>query len=139
MKFDESYLKDTQTSCWVWKKSKTKLGYGKASYNGKQITAHRLSFILNKGEIPLGLFVLHKCDNPSCVNPDHLFLGTQSDNIKDMHNKKRGCKQPNIKITDEMLYKIKNSSLSQRELALLYNVHQSTISKLKQRKIYDTL
>jgi len=80
-------------SCWLWTGAKRNKGYGAFSYteNGKlvQDRAHRYSYRLHKGDIPPGMFVLHKCDTPACVNPDHLFLGTNNDNIKDMLRKGR--------------------------------------------------
>jgi len=77
--------------CWIWIGSHNNHGYGKMMYprKGEFIYAHRLSYILHKGEIPDGLLVLHKCDNPLCVNPSHLFLGTQLDNVHDAIHKGR--------------------------------------------------
>jgi hypothetical protein len=89
--------------CWLWTAAKTDKGYGVLGYlndNGKNITdkAHRISWRLHYGEIPDGLCVLHKCDVSGCVNPKHLFLGTKSDNNRDMFKKKRnrsgGSKTP---------------------------------------------
>lgn len=82
------------SGCWDWQKSRNpKTGYGQLSSweDGKRMlyTAHRVSFRALVGEIPDGLFVLHKCDNRACFNPEHLFLGTQQDNITDMHQKGR--------------------------------------------------
>ncbi|MFA8692963.1 HNH endonuclease signature motif containing protein, partial [Escherichia coli] len=75
--------------CEIWQGSKTKGGYGLRYYQGKVQLAHRVSYKLNKGEIPEGLVVMRSCDNPSCVNPEHLSLGTQSDNRKDCLDKGR--------------------------------------------------
>lgn len=77
--------------CWIVK-SQTQLGYGRITLNGHRTTATRLSWILEYGAIPDSLFVLHHCDNPACVRPEHLFLGTQSDNIQDCAIKGRHAK-----------------------------------------------
>ena len=80
-------------ACWLWTGSKRHKGYGAFVYkkNGQVIQgrAHRYSYELHKGEIPAGLFVLHRCDIPACVNPEHLFLGTNRDNVEDMVSKGR--------------------------------------------------
>ena len=76
--------------CWNWKAHKTPRGYGGICVNGKKQRAHRVAWTLERGEIPDGIFVLHECDNPSCVRPSHLFLGTQKDNMRDMIKKGRG-------------------------------------------------
>ena len=78
-----------ETGCWTWLGAKTALKYGQIELDGRSIYAHRVSWELANGPIPSGLQVLHRCDNPPCVRPDHLFLGTQRDNITDMANKGR--------------------------------------------------
>jgi len=75
--------------CWNWKACKNQYGYGLFTIAGKKVVAHRLSYELEIGSIPDGLHVCHKCDNPSCVNPNHLFIGTRRDNWLDSINKGR--------------------------------------------------
>jgi hypothetical protein len=75
--------------CWLWTAAKDRLGYGYFKWDGKQGKAYRYSWTLHNGPIPTGMCVLHRCDTPSCVNPAHLFLGTQADNVRDMDAKGR--------------------------------------------------
>lgn len=101
-RFFEKVNKDGINGCWLWRggtRGRGKLKYGSAWYNGKNEGAHRLSWIFHNGYLPShkGLDpveVCHKCDNPLCVNPDHLFLGTRKDNMQDKINKGR-CGQKN--------------------------------------------
>lgn len=88
--FIEARIKEMPSGCWEWQNAKNNRGYGKATYNGKLELAHRISYRLhNHREIPKGMIVCHTCDNPGCVNPLHLFLGTYSDNMQDCKNKGR--------------------------------------------------
>jgi len=83
-------------SCWEWQASLTDKGYGQFFDKGVRILAHRYSYKLRFGKIPEGLFLCHTCDNPKCVNPDHLKPGTQKDNIQDMIAKgRRFCRNKN--------------------------------------------
>lgn len=83
------FVREDPNGCWIWIGGKTSDGYGKFYLNGIKRRAHRVAWVIRNGQIPEGLNVLHNCDNPSCVNPDHLFLGTQIDNIIDMVSKGR--------------------------------------------------
>lgn len=90
----EQYCPEAITGCWLWTGRLTNSGYGQiAKSTHGEWKAHRLFWRVANGPIPGGLCVLHKCDTPACVNPDHLFLGTQADNVQDMMNKHRSAFQ----------------------------------------------
>ena len=88
-RFDAKFDQKADNDCWPWTAATSK-GYGQIGYKGKLIYAHRLAWVFKNGAIPKGKHILHKCDNTKCVNPHHLFLGTHSDNMKDMEKKGRG-------------------------------------------------
>ncbi len=75
--------------CWIWHGDTQKYGYGRLNYHRKLYLAHRLAWILTNGPIPKGKYVLHRCDNPPCCNPDHLYIGTPADNVRDMIERNR--------------------------------------------------
>lgn len=83
-----------KSGCWIWQGASFTDGYGKCGWFGKTRRAHRVFYEVYKGAIPEGLLVLHKCDTPLCVNPDHLWLGTQNDNSRDMISKGRQPPNP---------------------------------------------
>jgi hypothetical protein len=80
---------DPRTQCWLWTGSRNAQGYGNISHEGRHLVAHRLAWLLWRGPIDVDIKVLHRCDTPPCCNPDHLFLGTQADNVADMVAKGR--------------------------------------------------
>ena len=89
MKFYEKFIVDANTGCWNWTHSLNTGGYGRVYISGKHILAHRFSYEMFNGDFDKSMFVCHKCDNPICVNPDHLFIGTAKDNNHDMMAKGR--------------------------------------------------
>ena len=130
--------------CWIWQRSKDKDGYGYIKAKGirSAYKAHRLSYKIFNGEITDGLFVCHKCDNPSCCNPEHLFLGTAQENkhdsiIKDRHATGSRCHKS--KITKEQAIYILKSSLSAPKLASEYGIHRNSIYALRSGKTWKSL
>jgi len=86
---------DQGPGCWVWPGAKRKGGYGAIWRNGRGMSTHRLAYELTYGPIPAGLLVLHRCDNPPCCRPDHLFLGDTATNVADAIAKGRHVNPPN--------------------------------------------
>lgn len=82
-RFEQNYVPEPMSGCWLWLNSTSKTGHGSFRMNGKRPSAHSASYQLHKGTVPKGLCVRHRCDIPSCVNPDHLELGTWADNNRD--------------------------------------------------------
>ena len=120
--------------CWEWQGSRLPAGYGTFGSLGKTLYAHRVSWELHFGAVPQGLFVCHKCDNPPCCNPVHLFLGTQGDNLQDMKQKGRsqvGERHWNVKLSETQVLEIRNrysrGQITQDELAKEFGVSQGTI------------
>ena len=89
-RFEDKYMPIPETGCWEWIGTMSGSGYGQIWMNDRMVGAHRVSWELEfKCEVPNGMCILHKCDNPSCVNPEHLFLGSYRDNMLDMIAKDR--------------------------------------------------
>jgi hypothetical protein len=144
-RFEEKFTKSD--GCWVWNRCKNKNGYGWFS-TGKytKVKAHRLAWIMARGTIPGGLHVCHTCDNPPCVNPDHLFLGTQLQNIHDCRDKGRvpkGQGRSMSKLSDENVIKIRQlytaGGITQRELSSMFGVAQVSISRIVTQKYWKHL
>lgn len=126
--------------CWEWSGSKDPCGYGRIKSLGKNFSVHRIAYELWIGSVEDNS-VLHKCDNPSCFNPDHLFLGTQADNMKDMVVKGRGYQpkwagesHPNSRLSDEDITSIKSDTRTQRVIASEYGITQAHVSNIKNGK-----
>lgn len=132
--------------CWLWTGAKSPLGYGafRMFRPKRTVRAHRISYELHKGPIPAGLLVCHACDNPSCVNPAHLWLGTPGDNARDRDRKDRvqhGEKHYAAKLTAEDVAEIiKQSGLrTQVEIARTFGVDRSNISHILSGKRWKRL
>lgn len=126
-----------ENGCWQWRAHTDKDGYGVLPGDRRNIRAHRFSYERHIGEIPQGLIVCHKCDNPGCVNPDHLFVGTAKDNAQDALQKGRhyaGEKNGRSKLTDNDVLIIQKSTLSGPDLARHFGVNRSTINRIKRGK-----
>jgi hypothetical protein len=137
--FAEAMPTGEPDECWEWKGFRNTAGYGRGPHD---VPAHRLSWEMHNGPIPDGLFVCHRCDNPPCVNPAHLFLGTAKDNIDDMVRKDRHSKhQRPTTIPDEVVRVIRErhaqGGITQRKLAAEFGVspaHLSGIVRCERRR-----
>ncbi len=118
-RFSKRWILDNASGCHVWSRSKRN-GYGAFEDGSGETYAHRVAWKLKNGNIPTGMRVLHRCDNPACVNADHLFLGTQSDNMADMTKKGRHGRQ---KLTDDQV-------LQMRAIYRSQSVTQAALSKM---------
>lgn len=151
--FEEDYRKkvvipEDAGECWEWGGSRTVGGYAIVHNGRRQMYAHRLSYEIHNGPIPDGLWVLHRCDNPPCTNPAHLFAGTAADNALDREQKgrgarnipptKRGSANYRAKLTESDVVKIRQAYASggifQKALANQFGVDQSIISEIITRK-----
>lgn len=147
-RFEENYTPEPMSGCWLWHGPALRRGYGRIRVSGRNLLAHRLAYELHCEPVPAGMNVLHKCDTPSCVNPAHLFVGTQRDNVHDMRAKHRGSllsasdgggkagpesqRWRKGKLSDEAVAEIRASNgCTQQQLADRYGVTQSIISKVR--------
>lgn len=138
--------KGSDKDCWEWTGMMNTNGYGRFSFSDNHRLAHRISFEMFFGEIPDGMNVCHKCDNRKCVNPYHLWIGTQSDNLKDAVSKGRmyrpdtsGDRNGNRKLdwgSVEEIRKMNLRGVRKNLIASAYNVSPSTIGEICANKIW---
>lgn len=151
VRFERGYTPEPSCGCWLWLGNTGWTGYGAFRIDPKSnsIPAHRASWKLHRGDIPSGLFVCHTCDNRACVNPDHLFLGTPSENMQDASRKgrmnwkagevralRKGEDHPASKLKKSDVLDIRSSSLLGTELADKYGVSNNTISRIRRGLIW---
>lgn len=135
--------------CWNWMAFRNPSGYGMIRNGKRMALAHRVGWVLANGEVPLGRQVLHHCDNRACVNPAHLYIGTNADNIRDKvergrsrfpHPERQGELHPMAKLSSEQVEEIRNRSTGARgegrRFAREYGVSPSLISLIVNRKLW---
>ncbi len=153
-RFDAKYVVN-EFGCWIWTAARSSWGYGflGVAREGAGMAmrgAHRISWELHRGAIPDGLSVLHRCDVPLCVNPDHLFLGTQKDNLKDMRFKGRGValevargeRNAMAKLTESGVLAIREkraAGATYRELAEQHDTSLSNVASVVTRRTWRHL
>jgi len=139
-RFAAKFIPEPNSGRWLWIAGLDSKGYGAFKLNTHNSDrAHRVSWRLYRGQIPEGMCVLHRCDTPVCVNPDHLFLGTRIDNALDRDRKGRmgrkdGEHNGNSKLTADQVRQIRATTGTEREIAKQFAVVHSTIGEIKRNK-----
>lgn len=127
-------------TCWVWTGGKHRFGYGKID----GLDAHRVSWEIHNGPVPSGMYVCHHCDNPACIRPDHLFLGTQTDNMRDMSRKGRGARgetTPGAKMTAEKVRQLREryaqGDISMKAVGEMFGIKPHAVWAIIHRKTWQ--
>jgi hypothetical protein len=127
-RFEENFTKKSPDECWEWKKGTDRGGYGRMSIKCINHVAHRISYKLYRGD-PGELFVCHSCDNRICVNPNHLFLGTNKDNMNDRDMKGR-VRRKITKIERAIVFETVKAGFLQREIARYFNLSKASVCRI---------
>ncbi len=134
-KIQDNSVRVPESGCWIWIGSLNKYGYGRLTFGAKtNIGAHRASYELRHGKIPDGLFALHRCDIKCCVNPDHIFIGTQQENMSDKVAKNRqakGHRHGMSRLSEEQAKEAKFGSARPSELAKKFNCSAVMIRQIR--------
>ncbi len=125
--FEALFIPEPMSGCYLWLGYTTSEGYGRFNFGGKIENAHRVSYRDERGDIPAGMLVLHNCDNPTCVNPEHLRLGSDVDNARDRVKRRRVAR----KLTDTQIREILTDGGKYRDIAERFGVSASYISQIK--------
>lgn len=137
-RFEEGYVPEPNSGCWIWSKSVNRRGYGRFPvYGAIGKSAHRYSYEIFCGPIPNSMCVLHSCDTPCCVNPDHLSIGTQADNLADMHRKGRaplGERHGSARLSDADVVAIREAAGPLEEISVRFGVSPSHASMIRNGK-----
>ena len=132
-----------QDDCWNWMRSRDRKGYGKFGVGSMKDgtrrieIASRMAWIVTNGEIPSGMFVCHRCDNPPCCNPSHLYLGSCADNLREMHEKGRYIAKTWLTSVQVAEIRTLLSSQSNASIARIFGVSPSAISRIRSGKSYS--
>lgn len=134
----------TDHGCIEWTGCKLKQGYGRLNVRGSLKLAHRISYEISVGPVPDGMCVLHRCDNPSCILPSHLFLGTKADNTNDCVAKGRqpraiGQRNRNNKLTPEQVLQIRQDTRSGSIIAAEYGIGPTQVSRIRRGELWKHL
>lgn len=137
----QSKLTRKTDTCWIWLGATHEKGYGQFWFQKKVRPAHVIAFLLSGKVLSPGEYVCHTCDNPSCINPDHLFAGSQYDNMQDMKSKDRsarlaGEKNGRSKLTESQVQEIRIRIDSHSDLAREFGVSHTTIMKIRKRALW---
>ena len=134
----------SKDGCWEWQAYRLPTGYGWFNLDGKPVQASRVAYMLAVGEIPEGMSVCHRCDNPACCRPDHLFLGTHRENMRDALRKGRlvtptnppGERHPKAKLTEDQVRFIRSSKIGCTTLGRMMGISSSNIKLIRRRKTW---